>query len=66
MVILLSKLFASLFAPNKAASGCLNMPKGFLAPSFQDLLRKAEKEFGLTILCREDPFLHVTSSLSRA
>ena len=41
-------------------------------PSFQDLLRKAEEEFGfdhpmggLTIPCAEEIFLHVTSSLSR-
>ncbi|OAY61275.1 hypothetical protein MANES_01G176700v8 [Manihot esculenta] len=86
-------LCPSVFAPNKAASGCLNVPKGFLAvciretekkrfvvpvsylnePSFQDLLTKAEEEFGfdhpmggLTIPCGEDTFLHVTSSLSRA
>ncbi|KDP34548.1 hypothetical protein JCGZ_11098 [Jatropha curcas] len=42
-------------------------------PLFQDLLRKAEDEFGfdhpmggLTIPCREDIFLHVTSNLRRA
>ncbi|KAJ8767243.1 hypothetical protein K2173_013640 [Erythroxylum novogranatense] len=42
-------------------------------PSFQDLLRKAEEEFGfdhpmggLTIPCREDTFIHVTSGLSRS
>jgi len=41
-------------------------------PSFQDLLSKAEDEFGfdhpmggLTIPCAEETFLHVTSSLSR-
>ncbi|KAG5239059.1 SAUR auxin-responsive protein [Salix suchowensis] len=41
-------------------------------PSFQDLLRKAEEEFGfdhpmggLTIPCAEEIFLYVTSSLSR-
>ena len=40
-------------------------------PSFQDLLRKAEEEFGfnhpmggLTIPCRVDTFIHVTSCLS--
>ncbi|KDP34544.1 hypothetical protein JCGZ_11094 [Jatropha curcas] len=39
-------------------------------PSFQDLLSKAEEEFGfdhpmggLTIPCKEDTFLHVTSNL---
>ncbi|KDP34553.1 hypothetical protein JCGZ_11103 [Jatropha curcas] len=39
-------------------------------PSFQDLLSKAEEEFGfdhpmggLTIPCREEAFLHVTSNL---
>uniref|UniRef100_A0A7N0T0L3 Small auxin up regulated protein n=1 Tax=Kalanchoe fedtschenkoi TaxID=63787 RepID=A0A7N0T0L3_KALFE len=39
-------------------------------PIFQDLLRKAEEEFGydhpmggLTIPCREDTFLHLTSHL---
>ncbi|KAJ8767231.1 hypothetical protein K2173_013628 [Erythroxylum novogranatense] len=42
-------------------------------PSFQDLLRKAEEQFGfdhpmggLTIPCREDTFIHVTSGLSRS
>ncbi|OAY61276.1 auxin-responsive protein SAUR23-like [Manihot esculenta] len=86
-------LSLSVFPLNKAAAGCLNVPKGFLAvyigetekkrflvpvsylnePSFQDLLTKAEEEFGfdhpmggLTIPCGEDAFLHVTSSLSRA
>ncbi|XP_012084409.1 auxin-responsive protein SAUR23 [Jatropha curcas] len=41
-------------------------------PSFQDLLSKAEEEYsfdypmgGLTIPCREDTFLDVTSSLTR-
>ncbi|KAK1570347.1 hypothetical protein Q3G72_000538 [Acer saccharum] len=40
-------------------------------PSFQDLLSKAEEEFGfdhpmggLTIPCREDVFIHVISSLN--
>lgn len=39
-------------------------------PSFQDLLQKAEEEFGfqhpmgaLTIPCNEDAFFHVTSRL---
>ncbi|KDP27613.1 hypothetical protein JCGZ_19618 [Jatropha curcas] len=42
-------------------------------PSFQDLLSKAEEEYGfdhpmggLTIPCREDTFIDVTSSLSRS
>ncbi|KDP34554.1 hypothetical protein JCGZ_11104 [Jatropha curcas] len=42
-------------------------------PLFQDLLSKAEEEFGydhpmggLTIPCREDIFLHITSNLKRA
>jgi SAUR family protein len=42
-------------------------------PIFQDLPSKAEEEFGfdhpmggLTIPCREDTFIHVTSSLSRS
>ncbi|KAJ6409857.1 SAUR-LIKE AUXIN-RESPONSIVE PROTEIN FAMILY-RELATED [Salix koriyanagi] len=42
-------------------------------PVFQDLLSKAEEEFGfdhpmggLTIPCREDTFIQVTSSLSRS
>ncbi|KAJ6692808.1 SAUR FAMILY PROTEIN [Salix purpurea] len=42
-------------------------------PSFQDLLKKAEEEFGfshpmggLTIPCREDTFIVVLSSLSRS
>ncbi|KAF9676107.1 hypothetical protein SADUNF_Sadunf09G0103900 [Salix dunnii] len=42
-------------------------------PSFQDLLQKAEEEFGfshpmggLTIPCREDTFIDVLSSLSRS
>ncbi|CAN4107412.1 unnamed protein product [Withania somnifera] len=40
-------------------------------PSFQDLLQKAEEEFGfqhsmggLTIPCNEDAFFHVTSQLN--
>ncbi|CAN4112499.1 unnamed protein product [Withania somnifera] len=40
-------------------------------PSFQDLLRKAEEEFGfqhsmggLTVPCNEDAFFHVTSRLN--
>ncbi|PHT41838.1 Auxin-responsive protein SAUR22 [Capsicum baccatum] len=40
-------------------------------PSFQDLLQKAEEEFGfqhpmggLTIRCNEDAFFHVTSRLN--
>ncbi|CAN4107413.1 unnamed protein product [Withania somnifera] len=40
-------------------------------PSFQDLLQKAEEEFGfqhpmggLTIPCNEDAFFHVTSRLN--
>ncbi|XP_060168543.1 auxin-induced protein 15A-like [Lycium barbarum] len=44
---------------------CLNHP------SFQDLLQKAEEEFGfqhpmggLTIPCNEDAFFHVTSGLN--
>ncbi|KAK6916666.1 Small auxin-up RNA [Dillenia turbinata] len=63
-----------------------NVPKGYLAvyvgemeksvsylnhPSFQDLLRKAEEEFGfvhpmggLTIPCAEDTFLDLTSQLA--
>lgn len=39
-------------------------------PSFKDLLKRAEEEFGfnhptggLTIPCREDPFLNLTSQL---
>uniref|UniRef100_A0A2P2QL14 Auxin-induced protein 15A-like n=1 Tax=Rhizophora mucronata TaxID=61149 RepID=A0A2P2QL14_RHIMU len=83
----------SVFTARKAASGSLDVPKGFLAvyvgvaekkrfvvpvsylnqPSFQDLLSKAEEEFGfdhpmggLTIPCREDTFIHVTSRLSRS
>ncbi|KAI5592309.1 hypothetical protein POPTR_004G165200v4 [Populus trichocarpa] len=42
-------------------------------PSFQDLLSKAEEEFGfnhpmggLTIPCREDTFIDILSSLSRS
>ncbi|KAJ6692807.1 SAUR-LIKE AUXIN-RESPONSIVE PROTEIN FAMILY [Salix purpurea] len=42
-------------------------------PVFQDFLSKAEEEFGfdhpmggLTIPCREDTFIQVTSSLSRS
>jgi SAUR family protein len=42
-------------------------------PSFQDLLTKAEEEFGfnhpmggLTIPCREDKFIDVLSILSRS
>ncbi|XP_059311313.1 auxin-responsive protein SAUR21-like [Lycium barbarum] len=42
-------------------------------PSFQELLRKSEEEFGfhhpmggLTIPCNEDAFFHVTSRLNRA
>ncbi|KAK6946311.1 Small auxin-up RNA [Dillenia turbinata] len=42
-------------------------------PSFQDLLRKAEEEFGydhpmggLTIPCTEDTFLHLTSQFDRS
>ncbi|KAF7841109.1 auxin-induced protein 10A5 [Senna tora] len=41
-------------------------------PSFQDLLSQAEEEFGfdhpmggLTIPCKEDEFLHITSHLNR-
>ncbi|XP_050233060.1 auxin-responsive protein SAUR21-like [Mercurialis annua] len=41
-------------------------------PTFQDLLSKAEEQFGfdhpmggLTIPCREETFINVTSSLSR-
>ncbi|XP_057488674.1 auxin-responsive protein SAUR21-like [Actinidia eriantha] len=41
-------------------------------PSFQDLLHKSEEEFGfshpmggLTIPCREDTFLNLTSRLNR-
>ncbi|XP_050233054.1 auxin-responsive protein SAUR23-like [Mercurialis annua] len=41
-------------------------------PAFQDLLRKAEEQFGfdhpmggLTIPCREETFINVTSRLSR-
>ncbi|XP_050233059.1 auxin-responsive protein SAUR21-like [Mercurialis annua] len=41
-------------------------------PAFQDLLSKAEEQFGfdhpmggLTIPCREETFINVTSSLSR-
>ncbi|KDP27617.1 hypothetical protein JCGZ_19622 [Jatropha curcas] len=41
-------------------------------PSFQDLLSRAEEEYGfdhpmggLTIPCREDTFIYVTSSLMR-
>ncbi|KDP34546.1 hypothetical protein JCGZ_11096 [Jatropha curcas] len=86
-------LRGSIFSPNKAASRCSDVPKGFLAvyigeiektrfvvpisylkePLFQDFLSKAEDEFGfdhpmggLTIPCREDTFLHVTSNLKRA
>ncbi|KDP27614.1 hypothetical protein JCGZ_19619 [Jatropha curcas] len=42
-------------------------------PSFQDLLSKAEEEYGfdhpmggLTIPCREDTFIDVTCSLARS
>eukprot|EP00257_Ricinus_communis_P024572 XP_025011986.1 auxin-responsive protein SAUR21-like [Ricinus communis] len=42
-------------------------------PAFQDLLGKAEEQFGfhhpmggLTIPCKEDEFINVTSSLSRS
>lgn len=50
------------------------VPVSFLNhPSFQALLRKAEEEFGfdhpmggLTIPCREDMFIDVTSHLSRS
>ncbi|XP_019059425.1 PREDICTED: auxin-induced protein X15-like [Tarenaya hassleriana] len=48
------------------------VPVSFLRqPSFQDLLRKAEEEFGfdhpmgaLTIPCSEEIFLHLTSRLN--
>ncbi|KAL5788754.1 hypothetical protein ACOSP7_005703 [Xanthoceras sorbifolium] len=48
------------------------IPVSFLnQPSFQELLRKAEEEFGfhhpmggLTIPCREDIFINLTSSLN--
>ncbi|KAJ9189636.1 hypothetical protein P3X46_000905 [Hevea brasiliensis] len=50
------------------------VPISFLKePSFQDLLNKAEEEHafdhpmgGLTIPCREETFIGVTSSLSRS
>ncbi|XP_037492168.1 auxin-responsive protein SAUR24-like [Jatropha curcas] len=42
-------------------------------PSFQDMLSKAEEEYGfdhpmgsLTIPCREDTFIYVTCSLARS
>ncbi|KDP27610.1 hypothetical protein JCGZ_19615 [Jatropha curcas] len=42
-------------------------------PSFQDLLSRAEEEYGFdhpmggsTIPCREDTFIYVTSSLTRS
>ncbi|CAN1183416.1 Auxin-induced protein X10A [Linum perenne] len=31
-------------------------------PSFKDLLRRAEEEFGLTIPCREDAFIDIIAS----
>ncbi|XP_010248164.1 PREDICTED: auxin-induced protein 15A-like [Nelumbo nucifera] len=48
------------------------VPISYLShPSFQDLLGQAEEEFGfhhpmggLTIPCKEDQFLHLTSRLS--
>ncbi|KAL9418264.1 hypothetical protein AB3S75_041133 [Citrus x aurantiifolia] len=50
------------------------IPVSFLnQPSFQELLSKAEEEFGfdhpmggLTIPCREDIFINVTSSLNES
>ncbi|XP_065866317.1 auxin-induced protein 15A-like [Euphorbia lathyris] len=50
------------------------VPLSFLnQPSFQDLLNKAEDEFGfdhpmggLTIPCSQDLFIHVTSCLGRS
>ncbi|TXG64685.1 hypothetical protein EZV62_011679 [Acer yangbiense] len=50
------------------------IPLSFLnLPSFQELLSKAEEEFGfhhpmggLTIPCREDIFISLTSSLNRS
>ncbi|KAK2665473.1 hypothetical protein Ddye_004047 [Dipteronia dyeriana] len=50
------------------------IPVSFLnQPSFQELLRKAEEEFGfnhpmggLTIPCREDIFVDLTSRLNRS
>ncbi|KAK1571909.1 hypothetical protein Q3G72_024761 [Acer saccharum] len=50
------------------------VPISFLnQPSFQELLRKAEEEFGfhhptgdLTIPCREDIFINLTSSLNES
>ncbi|KAL5788759.1 hypothetical protein ACOSP7_005708 [Xanthoceras sorbifolium] len=50
------------------------IPVSFLnQPSFQELLRKAEEEFGfnhpmggLTIPCREDIFIDLTSRLNRS
>ncbi|XP_065865095.1 auxin-induced protein 15A-like [Euphorbia lathyris] len=50
------------------------VPLPFLnQPSFQDLLSKAEDEFGfdhpmggLTIPCSQDLFIHVTSCLARS
>ncbi|KAK8317301.1 hypothetical protein V6Z11_A13G099200 [Gossypium hirsutum] len=69
-----SKLFA-----NQAASASTHVPKGYFAvyvgepkeePSFQKLLSIAEEEFGfshpmggLTIPCREEIFVDLTSSL---
>ncbi|KAJ7967228.1 Auxin-responsive protein [Quillaja saponaria] len=49
------------------------VPVSFLSqPSFQELLRKSEEEFGfnhpmggLTIPCREDIFTNLTSNLNR-
>jgi len=76
---------ASLSVANQASSKVVEVPKGYLAvyvgeivipvsylihPSFQDLLSKAEEEFGydhpmggLTIPCSEDIFLNITSQL---
>ncbi|KAJ6927336.1 hypothetical protein NC651_011411 [Populus alba x Populus x berolinensis] len=73
----------SVWNASKPASRSLDVPKekkpfvvpvSYLnEPSFQDLLTKAEEEFGfnhpmggLTIPCREDKFIDVLSSLSRS
>ncbi|KAL3017184.1 hypothetical protein AAZX31_06G260700 [Glycine max] len=65
-------------AANQASSKAVEKMKRFVIPvsylnqpSFQDLLNQAEKEFGydhpmggLTIPCKEDEFLTVTSHLN--
>ncbi|KAG8643992.1 hypothetical protein MANES_11G068256v8 [Manihot esculenta] len=60
---------------NQTASAAMDVPKGYLAvyPSFQDLLIRAEEEFGydhpmgsLTIPCSENIFTDVISCLNRS